>query len=367
MRRYFRFIAYFMLVCLSSLTGLLIANSFLKRNKYSGNVLIKRIAANNRIFGCYLTDSLVIYRPRPNDSICSQNDAYGFRKSPDLPATFNKTILTLGDSFVYGAFVDSNQTYPAYLEKILNESGNQTRVYNAGVVGFGTDQEFLYFTSYILPNLKPNIVIWNIHENDPYDNIEACLIQYADNKSYDYKGYLNTLYILSRLNTSLPKSITQSDIYKLVVNSIPPRYTLGCTYKEQLKPRPQLIQKIMRTIRDMQELSKKYGFDLVLVYAQGQAGYNSKINNLINKQYNEEFLKIFEENGIYPINLKKEIRELVNKFEKSLGVSVNKDALDIDLFYMDDPKEYGDKHMNSKGYMLTAEVLANKIQILLDK
>lgn len=51
-----------------------------------------------------------------------------------------RTILVVGDSFAFGDEVGDDETWPAQLESLLNETRPRTRVVNAGVSGYGLDQ-----------------------------------------------------------------------------------------------------------------------------------------------------------------------------------------------------------------------------------
>jgi lysophospholipase L1-like esterase len=51
-----------------------------------------------------------------------------------------KVIVCLGDSHTYGVMVDQDQTYPAQLERLLNQNGGNYQVVNLGVPGQNTAQ-----------------------------------------------------------------------------------------------------------------------------------------------------------------------------------------------------------------------------------
>jgi lysophospholipase L1-like esterase len=79
-------------------------------------------------------------------------------------------ILVLGDSYVAGFEVDDDQTFSAALERQLTEElGVPVQVVNAGVRGYGTDQELLYYRERGR-KLKPDLVILSIAFNDFRNN-----------------------------------------------------------------------------------------------------------------------------------------------------------------------------------------------------
>ena len=85
-------------------------------------------------------------------------------------------ILALGDSFTWGAYgTELNQTFAKILEKKLNERHGKLnyQVINAGVPGYGTDQELAYLENKG-SELKPDLVLLNFFVgNDFRDNMQS--------------------------------------------------------------------------------------------------------------------------------------------------------------------------------------------------
>lgn len=85
-------------------------------------------------------------------------------------------ILALGDSFTWGAYgTELENTYLKILERNLNQNSLQKKiqVLNAGVPGYGTDQEFLYLKDRGI-SLQPDMVLLNFYvSNDFFDNIKS--------------------------------------------------------------------------------------------------------------------------------------------------------------------------------------------------
>ena len=67
-----------------------------------------------------------------------------------------KLVAIIGDSITFGQGVPQEKTFPAVLEKLLNQSGKKSeyRVWNMGVPGYNTHQEYEVFNSLVLPQ-KP--------------------------------------------------------------------------------------------------------------------------------------------------------------------------------------------------------------------
>lgn len=112
---------------------------------------------------------------KPNTSVRFAKDGFdvfikidknGFRTMPILN-DFNKTILTLGDSFTFGYGVNDNETYPFFLQKRFND----TRVINAGYTdGYSPDSEYLYLIKEGL-KLSPDLVIVGIFVGNDLEDI----------------------------------------------------------------------------------------------------------------------------------------------------------------------------------------------------
>jgi lysophospholipase L1-like esterase len=80
-------------------------------------------------------------------------------------------VLFSGDSIVAALEVDHEQTFVALLESMLRERlGVPVRTINAGVRGYGTDQDYLYFRDRGW-RLEPDLVVFFHSGNDPSDNM----------------------------------------------------------------------------------------------------------------------------------------------------------------------------------------------------
>jgi lysophospholipase L1-like esterase len=89
-----------------------------------------------------------------------------------------KRVLALGDSITFGHGVSETLSYPYLLEQRL---GADVEVINAGTVGYGTDQQYLFFRSE-LHQYRPDIVILGISANDIFDS--TCSVRFGANKPY---------------------------------------------------------------------------------------------------------------------------------------------------------------------------------------
>ncbi|KAA3661633.1 MAG: hypothetical protein DWQ10_04145 [Calditrichaeota bacterium] len=112
---------------------------------------------------------------RPEFSSEIQTNAFGLRDDDfsKEKAKDEFRILLLGDSVVAGFEVQRDGTMEAQLEKRLNRqlSGKKIQVINAGVRGYGTDQELLYLLERGMA-LQPDIVVLGfVPANDLENNV----------------------------------------------------------------------------------------------------------------------------------------------------------------------------------------------------
>jgi len=87
----------------------------------------------------------------------------------DLKAS-GPRVLCLGDSFTFGEGVHAADTYPARLEGVLNKgaASRTVQVLNAGVQGYGTRQELVFWERYGRA-LRPDVVVLGFVLNDACD------------------------------------------------------------------------------------------------------------------------------------------------------------------------------------------------------
>jgi lysophospholipase L1-like esterase len=98
-------------------------------------------------------------------------NSLGFRggEIADLPPG-GKRVVVLGDSQAAAFEVPERQTYEAVLQRRLSTAlGTPIQVINAGVRGYGTDQELLYYRKRVR-QLDPDIVVLHLSANDFDDN-----------------------------------------------------------------------------------------------------------------------------------------------------------------------------------------------------
>lgn len=216
-------------------------------------------------------------------------------------------ILVLGDSFTFGMGVNNNETYPYYLEQLLNNS----EVLNAGVIAYGTAQEELHLEK-LLAEINPDLVILGFYINDiseigKLSKIVPPQTEQIENHIFSnlkgllkknvciYKFLTDTISEIPVLRIWLTKkgivSYSVAEIYFIYADN-PPEYFQD--YKKEAK----------NLILEMANLSN----DFLLVYLPEESNFNKKMWEEI-EYYNLNFINSTS-NMNTPINF---LREITNK------------------------------------------------------
>ena len=127
--------------------------------------------------GFHVADSLAAYRLAPNldgkiyffGNVHIRTNRLGLRDreyGPRIPGV--KRVLMLGDSQTLG-LVEERNTLPRRLEHELERRDENWEVINAGVLGYGPEQELIRLR-WLLPIYHPDLVVLTIFANDVYDS-----------------------------------------------------------------------------------------------------------------------------------------------------------------------------------------------------
>ena len=101
-----------------------------------------------------------------------QINKQGFRNAlnfDSIQASAKKRILLIGDSFLFGIFLQNEETISAQLQKQL---GGDYEVFNLAIPGWGIDQMYQAYTKY-LEQISPDQVILFYIDDDISRTIEA--------------------------------------------------------------------------------------------------------------------------------------------------------------------------------------------------
>lgn len=120
--------------------------------------------------GLFVYDSLLGWRGAPNRTVyvktfeskfLVKTDSLGFRNNPYNGKKNGRKILMYGDSFLWGFHLNNEELISSRLSEELN-----VEVKNYGMVGYGTDQEYLVFKNSVEDS---SLVLFFFYLNDLRD------------------------------------------------------------------------------------------------------------------------------------------------------------------------------------------------------
>lgn len=156
------------LFALALFTGLLIAE-LVVRNFVSVRNVGPSFSVYDPFYGKSLKKGFSCLRITPEFSMTFRTNSEGFRGS-EIESPSPRSILFLGDSFTMGYGVNDGEEFPALVRKTLNQNGSdRTTVINGGIGDSGNGR-WIKFLRSDAKKYNPSIIVFQIHNNDFYDN-----------------------------------------------------------------------------------------------------------------------------------------------------------------------------------------------------
>ena len=276
-------------------------------------------------------------------------------------------ILVLGDSFTFGFGVNDNETYPYFLEKILDNKIKKFEVWNAGVSGYAPDTEYVYLKNNI-GKIKPDIVLlgfyagndvldlcknyWQTGEKGLPKEVESKIVYVEENKLRlknnqinPYKsGFVNYIRLfLSRFSHSflfLKNKLAGTS--KIDVEGLP---LLLVETNPAIKIK---FDKTKELIDAMQKLSKENNASFVMIIIPARMQVNNKEWSAIEKTFEGIELKRNKTQEDLLLFCKKYQIECVNLMPAFLS--------NASLYHT-----LTDIHLNKDGHLKTAQSVAEFI------
>jgi len=191
------------------------------------------------------------------------NNKDGFRDIDHSKDSNRKSIAFLGDSFVWGYDVAAEKRLTSRIQNFLPN----WNIYNMGVSGYGTDQEYLLLKQWF-PKYKPDIVYVVVHSNDSIDN----------RRNYNYNYYKP--YFVKENNELILKGIPVDRCFRYQQVNYPILFkskfiqSLALLYNKLFKDEPievpDLRLDLLAAMRDYVE-SNGAEFRIVFTYDEGDA------------------------------------------------------------------------------------------------
>jgi lysophospholipase L1-like esterase len=183
-----------------------------------------------------------------------------------------KTVVTIGDSFTEGFPVEPIDTYPAVLGRILDKRASPVNVINMGMGDSGPDQHLRLLKDYVLPKLKPDIVVWSFYSNDVADNILQAAYTIDQNSLVPLDTTEHWLYQRQKIfrGLPLPGTVKQSSpVLRLLFRALEVYGGRGVDVgnPSQLE---MSITKIRLAVDEIERLAKLYEFQVTYVLVAPQ-------------------------------------------------------------------------------------------------
>jgi lysophospholipase L1-like esterase len=161
-------------------------------------------------------------RVAPSDEFVEhvRTNRHGLRDDEIAPrASFEKRIIVLGDSMIFGHGVSNDEAFPNQLEAVLREAGRRVDVINAGIKGYGTDGYHKFFRSRLHPlGLQPDLVIFGVYSNDLHDNIGQPLYTIENGSLAPLDPTRNWIYLLGSIERRTPEFFRNRILYGLILS-----------------------------------------------------------------------------------------------------------------------------------------------------
>lgn len=282
-----------------------------------------------------------------------------------------ETIVTLGDSFTEGYPVRSSNAYPAVMERLLEARKCRTRVINAGIGATGPDQHLRLLSEVVLPRVKPDVVVWQLYENDILDNVRQAVygIERGALEPWTARGHWMYQRRVFYDALPLPASIkVGSPLLRLWFRALEalgdPRVP-----KDPRTQREWSARKIRLEIAELERLAAERGFETYYVLLSSQGRYLAALDRTgdesvwreENRASHRELEAIlggrpdvisawFVDEATWP----REVAETLVRTPAGIGIDL---FADVDV----DPAPVGSRHFNESGYALLAHAVAERL------
>jgi hypothetical protein len=281
------------------------------------------------------------------------------------------TIVTLGDSFTEGYPVLSSSAYPAVMQRVLDEQDCHTRVINAGVGATGPDQHLRLFLEVVLPKVTPDVVVWQLYENDTLDNVRQAVYGIEHDTLKAWSAYGHWMFQRRVLYDSLPLPAwikASSPLLRLSFRALEavgdPRVP-----KDPTTQRAWSGRKIRLEIDALERLAVARGFETYYVLVSSQGRYLAAADATgeasawpeENRASHRELEAILErrsdvingwfvDEGRWP----REIADGLVRTPAGVGIDLFSDA-------SVDSAPIGSRHLNESGYALLGHAVAERL------
>jgi len=276
-----------------------------------------------------------------------------------------KLIVTLGDSFTDGYPVADEYNYPAALKRLLRLQGCDVSLINMGLGDSGPDQHLRLMQKFVLPRLKPDIVIWQFYSNDIADNIRQAVYDIQDDALVPLHGH-HWVFLRQRLFDAipLPSSVkSSSPVVRLFLMGLEALGDRRIPRGSTTRLRAWSIDKIRLAINEMDRLSKIHGFAIYYLLVAPQSRYLTGSDHSIESDDVESYGQLREVLGKRPNFINAWFGD-VQALPSDTRFRAPESAIEKPDIFSDERRDdnpLGDRHFNEIGYELLAEAVFGRV------
>lgn len=306
----------------------------------------------------YNIDSRLIYKQVANymnaeQGVYTDKNGYKIHDNQQHFQVNAKRVAVVGDSVVWGN-TPMNGTYPYLLQELITQQTKQRYIVtNAGISGYGTDQQYLFIKDDVIPEVSPEIIVWNVNINDITDNIHRPLFDLKDEKLHFIPGWKHSIYLQGLVLNILGHSpLKHTLLANLILHSLEHvEFFRISTNPEQATHWS--LQKMTVLFREMKKLCNEKQIELVFVISPSQR-YIEKLEGW----EDDEKLIVGIKDVLKGEKVVDTNQVLTAQQDKVLGIST-----DVETIFLDEsvlfPRGYW--HPSAKGNLIMAESVTQSL------
>ena len=190
-------------------------------------------------------------------------NADGFRDEP-VPVSGIR-ILAVGDSFTFGHGVQMEESYPKVLQELLRADGTDVRVVNAGVPGYGLDQEYRFFVTRGEARVRPDVLLIGVQCSDVFDAYDVPLYDVRDGRLVALDATRTWPYLQGSIAQWAPPLARRSYTLGLALGAIRGRDPYGQRPRLDVPAERWAREKMRLQVVDLFERGRLTGFTVAAV------------------------------------------------------------------------------------------------------
>ena len=273
-----------------------------------------------------------------------------------------KRVVFIGGSTTFGTGASNNKkTYPAQVEYIIKKNNKQNEIFflNAGVIGYNSFQEYLYFKHH-LKKLEPDIVIFLHGSNDAYISLTQKKfnknfhdMEIFEKKQKNIFSFPQRLYLLNFLDRLY--AVTKLKFGKIDKTNLRNSYY----NKEAALEMKKNIENILLLLKENNTKAIFYLQPNLFL----KTNYSDYEKNLLSKSTRSDFKK---NTILHYLDFQKVYISLNKKYSNNKKILFKDISFKFSEAHIDTYKYKSWAHFDDDGYYLLAKIISDDIKKLLN-